>query len=314
MSAVSDYEQRGVKRSRKADSSFQSEPQKRAKAVEYEQRGIAVLPSEVLRLILSYACISTQDEGCMVAVCKRWKALVENIRLDKVRNFAFGKKDWEEHFGTIGDEPPVPSNTWKLLHGRCPFGLGKRIKDSHLLALIPKTIDGEKFSLNSLIQFINGDYNKYRCKISERASNKCITEELGNRGILNSRWILITHSLLQGSKGMGPPQRDALIKKHTPYHVPPVLDAITAAVCHYLKTGKVFLKEHAYMRCYETTYGNWSGPRGPISVGSFNCRFGFHIHSFYYDTVGSGVGLFRNLSDPDCKYYKGFRATARRIK
>ncbi len=55
---------------------------------------------------------------------------------------AFGKALWATHFGDIGIEPPLPPDIHTILESPCPFWPGKKTKETHLLTLIPATIDG----------------------------------------------------------------------------------------------------------------------------------------------------------------------------
>jgi hypothetical protein len=63
------------------------------------------------------------------------------------RNF-LGTAEWQQGFGVkVGAPPPIPESiTPELLKSLCPLHPGQKIKDTHILVLIPKTIDGQPYS------------------------------------------------------------------------------------------------------------------------------------------------------------------------
>ncbi len=80
---------------------------------------------------------------------------------------AFGKKRWDEFLGDIGDEPPLPENIHEILKSPCPFWSGKRIEETHMLFLIPSTIDGKALSnLKTFREIVNAQTQKNGSKLS----------------------------------------------------------------------------------------------------------------------------------------------------
>ena len=67
---------------------------------------------------------------------------------------AFGKADWEKYFGEVGIEPPLPPNIHDILESSCPFWPAKKVKETHLLVLIPQTVNGKALTLDYLEQLI----------------------------------------------------------------------------------------------------------------------------------------------------------------
>lgn len=63
---------------------------------------------------------------------------------------AFGKVLWEKYIGDVGTEPPLPSNIHEILQSPCPFFPGKNVYETHLLMLIPQTVNGKSLTLNYL--------------------------------------------------------------------------------------------------------------------------------------------------------------------
>jgi hypothetical protein len=111
----------------------------------------------------------------------------------------FGAEEWARYFGEVGIKPPLPSDIDEILDGPCPFWPGKRVRDTHLLVLLPATVSGEPFGLNLLRKLIRcpqgGGYStKYRGYDSD------VGGQLGARSPMHSYWVLMTRDVLEGSR------------------------------------------------------------------------------------------------------------------
>ena len=71
-----------------------------------------------------------------------------------IPSIAFGKAEWWKYFGYIGVEPPLPINIEEILNEPCSFWPGKKVKETHLLVLIPNTVNGKAFTMNYLGELI----------------------------------------------------------------------------------------------------------------------------------------------------------------
>ena len=71
-----------------------------------------------------------------------------------VQSFAFGKKMWATYLGDVGVEPPLPPDIKAILNALCPFFHGKKVKETHLLVLIPKTVKGKPLTLKTLGELV----------------------------------------------------------------------------------------------------------------------------------------------------------------
>jgi len=83
------------------------------------------------------------------AVCKLFKAAVDSnskMRLRRlgIYDYAFGKAKWTKYFGDIGTEPPLPADIDKIIHGPCAIWAGKRVRETHMLTLIPSHVNGKQ--------------------------------------------------------------------------------------------------------------------------------------------------------------------------
>ncbi|MFM2428289.1 MAG: hypothetical protein RL012_173, partial [Bacteroidota bacterium] len=54
---------------------------------------------------------------------------------------AIGPKEWKQYFGEVGAVSPLPANINEILNSSCPFWPGYQVKDTHLLVLVPATVD-----------------------------------------------------------------------------------------------------------------------------------------------------------------------------
>jgi hypothetical protein len=63
------------------------------------------------------------------------------------KNF-LGTAQWQQGFQVdVGVVPPIPKSiTTELLQSECPLHPGEKIKDTHILMLLPKTVNGEPYS------------------------------------------------------------------------------------------------------------------------------------------------------------------------
>ena len=180
-----------------------------------------------------------------------------------ISDIAFGKADWEKYFGDIGIEPPLPTNIADILNEPCPFWHDKKVKETHLLVLIPNTVNGRPFTLNHLGDLIqkprSGHETKYKCYHYE------ISRKIGAKSNF-SHWVLMTRDVIPGSRDF---YKDFSYKKkllasyskkaNLPYEMPYTLEAATSILMHYVKTGEHLYTEDnlgkIYTRCQDTISG-----------------------------------------------------------
>ncbi|MCP5492763.1 MAG: hypothetical protein H7A40_06970, partial [Chlamydiales bacterium] len=111
---------------------------------------------------------------------------------------ALGAKAWA-HLGDVGEEPPLPEKIHEILVQPCPAALGlerfgKTIGETHILALIPKTLDGAPLTLERFKQLLD-----------ERGSLKVNEWKPGGHEAIcasSSYWALISKDCIKGSRMM----------------------------------------------------------------------------------------------------------------
>ena len=225
---------------------------------------------------------------------------------------AFGAKEWEKYFGKVGQEPLLPTDISTTLSGACPFWPDKQVKDTHLLVLIPATVNGKPYNLNLLEEFIQhplggGHATKYD------PYGDLLKKAYGTQAPRRSYWVLMTRDVLEGSRNKTYADQQALVAGHAkrtqlPYELPSALEAATAILSHYVRSGERLCADNpwTYTRCREFQKGNfaWTNPDDG-RVHSFNIWYavvgGFSsggLSVFSYDGVGddsSGVAGFRKF-------------------
>jgi NLR family CARD domain-containing protein 3 len=224
-------------------------------------------------------------------------AIVPDSRIS-VPSTAIGPKEWSQYFGEVGTAPPLPADIDEILNSSCPFWPGKQVKDTHLLVLVPATVDERPFTLDLLGELIKspqggGSETQYRYYDS------AVQKELGAKSPGSSYWVLMTRDVLPGSRSKTYDAQKELVAAHArrlrlPYKMPDALSAATAILLHHARTGERLYKDapSTYTRCQERLLKN----RYPVVVGGFSSG-GLNV---FYDThyvhdYGSGVSCLRKF-------------------
>ncbi|MBS0649271.1 MAG: SEL1-like repeat protein [Verrucomicrobia bacterium] len=207
---------------------------------------------------------------------------------------AFGKELWAKYLGDVGEEPPLPSDIAKILQGPCPFNPGRRVEETHLLTLIPKTVNGKPLTLNFLEELVKhprkGSATRYRYYLNE------IKNEHGNTTSASSYWVLFTKDVIPEGQNKSYNTQVQLLKEQSQkakvvYEVPQLLEAVTSILMEYLRTGKRLYSDNpwTFTRCQElvSTRPTWS-----LVVGGFAAD-GLIVRELDF----SGLGGVRKFND-----------------
>lgn len=179
----------------------------------------------------------------------------------------FGKAEWATYFGDVGEEPPLPENLEEILNSRCPFSGDEsvKVKDTHMLVLVPATVNGEALTLNKLQELIQHPKNEGHATDYGFYSN-FVKDEHGNTQVERSHWVLMTRDVLPGSRNQTYDKQKELVNQHKGYSLPGALEAAVCILVEHVSSGsKLFSKEPlTYTRCTETVQGKY-----PVVVGGF---------------------------------------------
>jgi tetratricopeptide (TPR) repeat protein len=224
---------------------------------------------------------------------KETQSSIINSKLDPLPEIpacAFGKAKWATHFGDIGVEPPLPSNINQILQGPCLIWPGKIVRDTHVLVLIPATVNGQPFTLKSLGELIKnpktGPATQYRnFKLGEYQ----------DAPVSQSYWTLMTRDVLEGSRSQNYATQQSQVttlaqKTGISYVVPKLLETTTAILMHHVTTGQKIYSDSPYTwtRCQEKWNKDWQ-----VVVGGFSSA-GLDV-GYYSDNGYVGVGCSRKF-------------------
>jgi hypothetical protein len=212
----------------------------------------------------------------------------------------FGSEEWSQYFGEVGTAPPLPENMVDILNSPCPFWTGKAVKDTHLLVLLPATVDGMPFSLNLLRELVKspkggGHPTKYSFYEGD------IQKVLGAQPPVSSYWILMTRDVLEGTRNKEYTDQKAIVATHAremdlSYELPGTLEAATAILSHYVRSAERLYSDSpsTYTRCQESVKELFS-MTCPVVVGGLSSEGLFVSSGFNGYSKFSGVASLRKF-------------------
>ena len=188
---------------------------------------------------------------------------------------SFGVEEWRRYFGEVGAAPSLPSDIADILNSGCPFWPGTRVRDTHLLVLMPATVNGEPFNLDLLGALIKRPRGRgYSTKYCYYDSD--IREQFGARSPTRSYWVLMTRDVLEGSRGKTYAEQRELVAGHASrtglsYKLPSALEAATAILAHHVRSGgRLYMDEQrTWTRCQDLVVDEGEG-KYPVAVGGFS--------------------------------------------
>ncbi len=207
---------------------------------------------------------------------------------------AFGAAAWKEYFGVdVGEEPALPENIEELLDGKAPFTLDgertpQRIRDNHLLVLIPAKVNGKPFSLTKLGELVKRYFPGNKEGYREYADS--VRKQFGSKTPGKPYWMLLTRTVLSGSRDENYSAQKTMMQKYSRqgYGLPSSLEAATGILLHYARHRERLYGDNSwtYTCCTATELvgGKW-----PLFVGGFGAS-GLYVHSLgLYDDSLIGV-------------------------
>jgi hypothetical protein len=217
------------------------------------------LPVEVLKQVLS----QFSGVGNALIVSPQFNAAAKAVMLERAEvalSNAFGAKQWMEFMGAeVGAEPPLPENILEILAGLCPFSRDKIVADTHLLMLIPETINGQPLNLKTLGRLFKAKFPSMGDGTGYRHISAEVEDTLGNYG--KSRWVLMTRDVIERSRNERFAKQQALVAKRgqNNYEVPFTLEAAACILLEYARTNgqtRLYSEEPwTYTRCQEPLDG-----------------------------------------------------------
>ena len=209
------------------------------------------------------------------------------------KNF-LGAEAWRKQGIDAGVEPALPASiTEELLNSECPLHPGEKIKDTHLLVLVPKTVNGEPYTalkLDELCATRKGSGDKLIYDGADWAT-AWKEKDWASTAQVQSEWVLIPKSDPDPkkvpadkhfrSKNIAAQQK--VHDEHYPeYREVKTLELMTAVLLYDLANKERLAPD--YLRCEEP---NASG--GRVCVGRF-IAYGLEVSVGRDDNGGGRVG------------------------
>ena len=219
------------------------------------------------------------------------------------KNF-LGPDEWKAQGIDVGVVPPIPASLTKvLLNEECPLHPGQKIKDTHVLMLVPKTVNGEPYTPKKLDELCAGRKGSGDKLIYDGAdwANKWKDQEWATIPQAASEWVLIPKSDPDSSKAAEDKhfrsktiaaQQSVHEDHYREYREVKALEVMTLALLNDLVNGEPrVLDGWNYLRCEEpNAFG------GRVCVGHFYAN-GLRVNDDLadHDRVVIGRALARKL-------------------
>ena len=224
----------------------------------------------------------------------RQTEFIERTALGTIRDAQhFGEAEWKTYFGNVGEEPPLPKNLEAILNNPCPFSGDKsvKVKDTHMLVLVPATVNGEALTLNKLQDLIQNPRNKGHKTNYEYYSSSTKSKH-GDTSVERSHWVLMTRDLVPDSKNKTYQEQKDLVNQHEGYGLPGALEAAVCILMEYVSSGFKLFGERPLTctRCTELVHNQY-----PVVVGVFGPDGIFVGASGVFGINSCGVAALRKF-------------------
>jgi hypothetical protein len=219
-----------------------------------------ILPNDVIGNVI-FPNLSLPALAICTRVCKAWnKMATEHLKAFSYDN-AFGPKEWYIYFGShLKNVPRLPSNIGGILSSSCPFWTDKKVFETHVLVLIPATVNGQPLTLKTLGELVQ----------HPRSGGKPTKYEYFNLGEYvdqpaQSHWALLTRTVIEGSRNKPYKDQQAIVSSYSrktkmAYEIPTVLDAAVCNFMEYVRSGTWLYSQSplTFTWCQEKYNASWN--------------------------------------------------------
>lgn len=280
---------------------------------ETKQAALGPLPDDLVSEVFSHLNLATL--GAICCVSKQWKQLASDPFLWKTvifRELAFGNDKWAKCFGddVVKDEdrreefsslPLDIVDEYKRFQSAFPE---INAKDSLMLVRLPKTLNGQ-LTIKSFVELAEKYFLRNR-------TLPCLVDELGDKSIDESRWVLMTKRVLPGSNEKKYAEQQDIVCKLAQkglvgYEIPETLEVTVCFLAQYIDLNLFFKKsiefdepDHPLMpvrtftRCQENIQGFRDLGR-KACVGFLSLRGLLSFEEEFAQTDYIGVAAVRRL-------------------
>ncbi|MHA7878035.1 MAG: hypothetical protein ACX93T_03920 [Bacteroidota bacterium] len=214
----------------------------------------------------------------------------------------FGRQKWAYYFGDVGQEPLLPSNIEDILDEDCPFWPEKKVRDTHILLLMPTKVAGAPFTLDMLSQLAPCPHRD-DCGTQFFLYDSTIKEVLGRRTSIKSYWMLVTRHIIPKHHYTTSLDNHIVFVRDTViqagYVMPSTLEMATTIIAHHVNTNEVLYPDRfphrpcIYARCHDQVSQPISTIVGGLSAAGISLHELEHAIDFYDFEIG--VALARRL-------------------
>ena len=194
--------------------------------------------------------VSTAVLGtAQLAICKAASSYADR----RINNSKFGADEWRRYYNVMVDDKALPADIEQRLNQPCPFwgDQGKKVRDTHMLVLIPATVDGQPFNLAKL-----GNLMQAPTDIGHKAGISPSYESVAGNIIESpdeSYWLLMTKEMVPGSIDKDYAEQETIVTAVS-YEAPSILEAATVLLTHFVRRGDCL----AYMQKQDPPYLRYS--------------------------------------------------------
>jgi hypothetical protein len=248
----------------------------------------SAIPNDVIDNSI-FRNLSLPALGICSRVCKAWKKIAEKQLNTFSHEKAFGPKEWFIYFGThLRNVPRLPPNIAEILSSPCPFWLGKKVHETHLLVLVPQTINGQPLTLEILGELVKTPLTGHATEYGYFFLGE-YTDPIAPF----SHWVLMTYDVIEESHNKSYPNQQTLLsqKGHGVYAVPTILDATVCIFMEYVRSGTRLYSDSpwTWTRCQEKYGANWQLGVGGFALGGLGVGDDGGVREFI------GVAGFRKI-------------------
>ncbi len=255
-------------------------------------------------MLIIFSRLDITGVGRCAKVCRQWNEITKHDSIWKPRALknALGKRVWDNNIGTVEGEPRLKIDgrelSWKevcqILKAPCRFAPG-RVEQNQTLLLIPKTINCQQFTINYFKTLLK--------KASKPTCFNFISPEIAaqieNIPIEESYLVLVTNTIVEGTRGL-PPQalRDLIDKRgEGQYRLPRAIEHIAFIIleyedgreCGYGRNPMTFSRSIDTVEMQQWHYSVIVGGFAPAARGSPGGLHVAAVGNMALETCGSGA-------------------------
>ncbi len=190
-------------------------------------------------------------------------ASLVNLIADFTKLDCLDEEAWKNLCGRVSPAPTISKSMESFWQGPAVAFPGKRVRETHTLFYLPKTIGADEKPLN-LKTFRELTDEHFKDVGILKARSITIFDAFAQRSLENSCWMVLTNQILEKSRNLNFEQQERKVKilaevAHVPYVVPCALEASICMFMHFLKFREHFLsRDHGEMthtRCQDIIAG-----------------------------------------------------------